>query len=297
MDLTTAYALLGVTAETPLAEVRDRFRMRARMMHPDRVAADGGEIALEAGRAMAGLNEAWAAIQRADALGTRHPERAHASASSRNTDEPTWRAPIEGECDICGTSPARRLRLRATTGMLLVRQDAESQLDLCLPCGVNMFRTVQASTLVTGWWALLAAVMNVRFLVGNYVAVRRHRRMVPPPQHRDPLVVTPMDPPVAPVRPVFLRVGPVVATAFVSGLFALFVVGMVVGASAGSEDYDPDPVTKVGTCLDRFGHEVGCLDSEAAYELTARVSSVSRCGYLDVFEADNGDIYCGKQLN
>lgn len=38
MVLSRAYAILGVEATTPIEEVKQRYRMRAQMLHPDRQA-------------------------------------------------------------------------------------------------------------------------------------------------------------------------------------------------------------------------------------------------------------------
>jgi hypothetical protein len=61
VEIQHAYAILGVTADTPLADVKKKYRARARMIHPDTVSDPS--LRAEAEQAMTELSQAWATIQ------------------------------------------------------------------------------------------------------------------------------------------------------------------------------------------------------------------------------------------
>lgn len=294
VDISTAHVTLGVGPETPLPEVKSRFRLRAQMLHPDRL-GDRPELVAEAERSMAELNEAWRTICLADRDGTR---------TATNFQEPDVqlqsRMPLEGECDLCGSRPAGRLRLRTLVGRVVFWRTRSLEPDLCANCATSVFREAQSATLVTGWWGLFAVYANVVAVVLNIAAILRHRRRIPPPQSRDPSVSTPVPPGLPLARPIFRRPGPLIASSAAAAVMALFVL-----PSLGSTDDRPSRVPTdrevdraVGSCLDANGREVDCGDEAAAYEINARVASAAECGAIEaVFtSAADDQIYCAVVL-
>ena len=301
MDLSRAHATIGVEPITPIDEVRARYRMRAQMLHPDRL-GDRPGLLDEAQRAMAELNAAWEVISSAERAGTRASGAVRESDDNRGADG--TRYPVEGECDLCGSAPATRLRLRSTTGMVLTRRDLRIEPDLCRRCGISMFREVQSDTLTKGWWGLTAAFVNVGNVLGNVSEIRRHRFLLREPDHRDPQVLTPLPPGLPLAKPLARRPAPIVSTgAFALAIAAVFSLG---ATSAPTEVTPSDPgsetptnqrgETEVGICLNGDGAVTGCAGSFARYQITGKVLDAAECGYLEVFSSTDGGIYCARLL-
>lgn len=254
----------------------------------------------EATRAMGELNEAWRVISSADQSGTR----TNAAAGSRDSSESNeLRAPVEGECDMCGSTPAARVNLHGTRGLLLARTDLHLEPDLCRPCGRSMFREVQSDTLTRGWWGITAAIVNVGCVVSNVFAILSHQRRLPPPSGRDPHVLTPFPPGIALARPVFRRAGPVLSTGILVGLVAWFVVAAAGTPSAGdpqtpagTHDEKPPAISPVGSCLTQSGAVADCAGPTAAYEIVEQVSDASQCGAFEVFTSASGEVFCAQGL-
>lgn len=294
MDVPTAHATLGVDASTPLSEVRSRYRLRAQMLHPDRL-GDRPELQREAQRAMAELTEAWSVVETADRSGSRWQS---STPNARSASDVTnaERLPYEGECDFCGVQPAARIPLRAVTGMLILHRLATSHLDLCSRCARNLFREVQTRTLVRGWWGLTAMFATVGVLVANAWHIGRHTRRLKGPVYRDPAVVTPMPPGLPLVLPVMGRLRSWVAPLAFMGVFAT-VAALGQPATGGDPiDYDPGvPSTAIGVCLDLDGLEVDCFGLDAAYIIDQIATYPSDCGYLTPFEDDYGTVFCASR--
>lgn len=307
MDLLHAHAVLGVEPTTPLDEVRQRYRMRAQMLHPDRQAGRP-EMLAESQRAMAELNEAWETLARADQSGERTSFTAGADTGAATAREAPLREPYEGECDLCGSFPARRLTLKSTVGLLLVRRDALLQPDLCRHCGLSLFRQIQASTLTTGWWGITAFFVNIGNVFGNLSQIRKHQGSLGPPEARDPLVYSPLPPGLPPTAPVIQRSGPVLSTLAAAGLALVLAVGVagpqLVSPESGAETsesegtYEPGEQSAViGLCLDPDGAPVGCGSYLAAWQITRQVDSEYYCGFSETpFETSEGLIYCAREL-
>lgn len=317
MDLATAHATLGVDADTPLADVRSRYRMRAHMLHPDRM-GDRPGLKQEAQRAMSDLNTAWEVIEGAERTGQRarpqanrdRPRPDRDAASSRTA---ATRMPVDGECDLCGVRPAARIELRTVTGMVLAHRLSTSDLDLCRRCGISVFREAQSSTLAKGWWGITGAFATIGVLVANGRAVFKHKRHVADPESRDPNVVTPIPPGMPLAEPVFSRMGSFIAPVAFAGLLT------IAGATTPdtqeeirdttSIDNKDDPTSvdnngvetsgsnsdAIGTCMDGDGWQIDCLDPSAAYFIVTRVAVPGDCGYyLTPFTDDEGRVFCAR---
>lgn len=269
MDLDQAHATLGVDASTPLSKVRASYVMRAQMLHPDR--HQGNEnLRAEAGRAMTQLNVAWETVQRAGEH--RQPSAvptAPQPAASASRSPGPLRLPYHGECDLCGCRPAQPVTFRRITGMVLFWQRYLFQAELCRSCGVGMFREMQSSTMIRGWWGLIAPLANVAALVANLGQYSRISR-APQPRSRDPHVVTPPPGPVPPGRPVFCRMGPWLALGVVT-VILVAVAGNLGSTSDGSRTSPGDTRDDdgaIGTCMDSGGFIVSCADVDAVCRIT-----------------------------
>lgn len=291
LDISRAHAVLGVEPETPLDEVKRRYRMRAQMLHPDRQ-VERPELANEAARAMSELNEAWNVISSAENDGTR----GRAPGMSRVDSEDNRRLPFEGECDMCGSAPARRVTLRSITGLILLWRSRKTSLDLCRTCGTSAFREIQSETLIKGWWGIIAIYANVVVALMNVFAWRGHQTGLPAPQRRDPDVVAPFPPGLGLAGPVFKR--PPVLLA--SGA-AIIGYALLITAGSANDNSTPDPTapirdsgSSIGTCLDVNGGIADCSGPAARYQITEQVPAASYCGYLEVFTDSEGHVYCAR---
>jgi hypothetical protein len=281
-----AHATLGVTPTTPIAEVRQRYRARAQMLHPDKYPS-GSALYLEAQTAMRELNVAWELVQQADHDGSR---RAPTPGATR--EGPRWREPGPGECDLCGCVPAADLALRQVTGLVLFWRTRKMALSACRNCSINLFREVQAATLTRGWWGLIAPIANLGAVVANVLARRRVAAMESP-TGRDPSIESPFPPGPVVAPPVFRRAQPWGAVAAV----VLIVGGAVNGSAESSQSPDnprSDPPSIAGSCLDVDLFQVSCTDTEAVWRVRAEVTTPQEClAYEQVFKASDGRMGCG----
>lgn len=300
MDLVQAYAVMGIEREATLDQAKKMYRARAVLLHPDRV---DGSLRLDAERAMAQLNQAWDLVRQhlqsgSDPRPTSSAD-GYASADARRPAEPQQaarRAPVWGECDMCGYSPARPLNQWRITGMLIFWRHGSGTLDLCRTCGEAYSRESQAHCLVKGWWGVFAFWANLFVLARNWVSERSHRGALPLPTHRDPRVFTPFPGPVI-SRPLRHRPLPVLATVVAVGLMSwMFVIGGDSGTSGAGTREDRSPTAGVGTCLTQAGSVIDCSDTSAAYKLTAEVSSPDTCAADAFQDPDSRQWYCADRV-
>jgi hypothetical protein len=299
MDLATAHATLGVDVDTPLDEVKRRYRMRAQMLHPDRL-GEQPDLQAEAHRAMSDLSEAWETVATADRQGRR-------AARSESTDpQPagSTRLPRAGECDLCGCLPARRVKYRALTGLIILWRNRGLDLELCRPCGKGAFRAVQSDTLVTGWWGIFAVYANLVVVVWNVVNLAGHQRGLPQPSFRDPAVASPFPPGLPLAPPVLRRPASILATLVAAAVMFFLIVVAPDGTNAQSDNPPapaPSPSTTVdpviGTCLDANGSVADCSGPLAQFRIAKRVYSGSQCDYNEtVFSTVSGAVYCAAAV-
>jgi len=292
VDISKAHAILGVDPSIPIEEVGQRYRLRAQMLHPDRLVGKPGLVD-EAGRAMAELNQAWKVVSSADADGTRMQGQQAADAAPS-----AQRYPHRGECDLCGTAPAADISLGSNVGLILVRRTKRITPQLCRRCGISLFRELQSETLVKGWWGIISAFVNVGTVLSNWSAIRGHRARLPEPNRRDPAVISPLAPGRPLARPVLGRPGPILATlafawlAFGTALGAIS--NAVEGGAAGQRESEVQ--SPVGSCLDESGYVADCDGSAAVYRITQQVPSAASCGSLEVFTSNGGNVYCATKL-
>jgi hypothetical protein len=274
----------------PLKDIESAYLMRAQMLHPDKYAGRP-DLRAEAERAMTQLNLAWEALRAAP------PEDERAARERLNdeweTEARTYRPPAIGECDLCGSSPARPFTLRQATGMVLFWRQRRFQAELCRSCGISLFRDVQASGLTKGWWGIVAPLANIVDMTLN-LAVRQDITRMPPPAFRDPLVISPF--PIAmPLRPsVFRRPGPWIATA-VASVLALTIISSAVEDQTSTPA--PAPASyrgPLGSCLDGVGAETSCSSSTAVWRIAREVQTATDCyTFEEAFSSSSdGRIYC-----
>jgi hypothetical protein len=292
MDITTAYAVVGVERGTSISDAKTAFRSRSKLLHPDR--ADGSSLP-EAERAMAQLTEAWAAVQR-DIHGTGEAIAAHE----------LYRPPAEGECAFCGWAPAAPILLRRTVGLVILWRWHVAMYDACRVCARALYAEHQARSLLLGWWGIVAPVANLVNMFRNRLALATHRRNVSRPSSHDERVVSLADGPLR-YRSPWIRP---------SSLLATGVAFLVIAAAGSSWAHRVSPtttspsvpavpayvapvVTGVGGCLDASGVAVACGDSSSRWTLTEMVSTPDTCaadGFDTAFTSSSGEVYCADQL-
>jgi curved DNA-binding protein CbpA len=170
----TFFDVLGVAESAFDDEVASAHRRLAREFHPD--AHPGASAAERASyaAAMAKINVADDAIKTSQRRAMYGPaEEAGHSASGQ-------RAPREGECDLCGSAPARHFAFEYQTAWLLSGRRYLSSVELCRQCALDMGRAHQNRTLYTGWWGVAALFTNFGAVARN---ARQFRRAV---QYPDP---------------------------------------------------------------------------------------------------------------
>jgi zinc protease len=75
--------------------------------------------------------------------------------------QPGLRAVGDASCRVCGRAPAITISLRRVTGMLILYQIATLRRTLCRECGIALFRQFSATSMLVGWWGLIAYFANL----------------------------------------------------------------------------------------------------------------------------------------
>lgn len=161
------YAILGVAYDASETEIKQNYRERAKLLHPDR---NPGENALENFQK---LSVAYDVLKDEtsrliyDLMAQTHPRE---SFPDINALKPYKNR--AGEEDVF----VRTLNLRLVTGKIIRFTDVENQ-EIC------NFREAKAAVLLAsvsnwalGWWHPQAFVRNIRALVGNIRGINANRR-------------------------------------------------------------------------------------------------------------------------
>ena len=194
------------------------------------------------------LNTAWMTVQASGKPGA-------SSRSSEATAPRPSRPPGPHECTFCGFQPARPVKLRSITGLVLFYRSRVFHASACRACGLKLFRETQSRTLVRGWWGLFAFFRNLFAIVAN-LNQRANLKQMAVPQSRASDVLTPLSSPMSGSRKVARRPGPYVAT-----VAAAFVIATIAGGFVAQSQGIPAPDDFVGTCLSADLATVDCTDS------------------------------------
>ena len=79
-------------------------------------------------------------------------------------------------CDVCGNTPAARIKLRRGVGLVLMARVYTSDINLCESCASSATSEYQKKTLVQGWTSPRSAVMNPFYVASNVVNRAKHKR-------------------------------------------------------------------------------------------------------------------------
>ena len=185
---------------------------------------------------------------------------------------------------FCGWSPTIPIELHQGVGMILRRQKSVIRGQVCKFCGKAMFRQIQNSTMIRGWWGIIAFFANIGYVLHNLVALANLRSM-PEPHPPGQLLDTPLPFPMAPGRPLLLRTGIwvsaiaiVIASAFAFGRTSGF-NGASSSSSGQGSGAGGTPLV-VGKCVSGSGQQItGIVDCSSPHlaAITAIVDDQSLC--------------------
>lgn len=313
MEVGVAYALLGIADTATYEQARTAYRARAKLLHPDRAGADEAQAAADA---MAQLTEAWDTVRTNIASGRHNDARNRTTGTTRTnkTQGPSrhYRSPNATECVVCGRGPATPLTLRRTTGLIIFWRLTRYEFTTCRDCARSLYAEIQASSLVRGWWGIVAPIANIFNLARNRAALSQHTTETDFPRPVDPAVMPMGDP--LPYRSPWGRPGSLIATAV-----AVIAVTLVANAAitnlrdsttytgrGGPGTTPPLPTEvavyqpQIGDCISSTYTIVDCGDTTATWRLDAQATDANECaaeGFDDALTSqDNGTVWCVDRM-
>jgi hypothetical protein len=174
---------------------------------------------------------------------------------------------------MCGSVPAADVTFTQDIGMLLLRRTKTLRMRACRDCGTALYRRVQSHTLLTGWWGIVSAVMNVAHVWGNVKERRTLDALGAPRPPRERTTQTPRTSPLPVGTPTLLRPQSLAFVAIVVGMVMFFATSDP--SSSGSSS-----ALTVGACGSHAGtqvqYPVDCTDGLANARVVAILPSTSR---------------------
>jgi len=79
-------------------------------------------------------------------------------------------------CEVCGGSPAARIKLRRGVGLVLMAKTYTADVNLCEPCAASATSEYQTKTAIQGWTSPRSAVTNPFYLASNAVNRAKHKK-------------------------------------------------------------------------------------------------------------------------
>ena len=79
-------------------------------------------------------------------------------------------------CEVCGRSPAARIKLRRGVGLVLMAKTYMADIDLCEPCAASVTSEYQTKTALQGWTSPRSALTNPFYLASNAVNRAKHKK-------------------------------------------------------------------------------------------------------------------------
>lgn len=221
-----AHGLLGVPSSAAQEELRDLYERRSEMFEVLIDSSVRQDLRREAQRAKRQLDEAWQALLD--------------STPSPQDGASAWRPPKDGQCQLCGSTPAAEGRLRSQTAFGHSMSRRENKGFFCRDCGTALANDETARTLVRGWWGF-AGFLNPVKVFKNFRALARFKRLDPPTP--TPGVFAPLARPMSPVAPPLRRLGVLLTLLGGTAAFTLFLVAGFLGL-LDEKVFDPsDPET------------------------------------------------------
>jgi hypothetical protein len=127
------------------------------------------------------------------------------------------------QCRICGSVPAAQVTFRGHRGLVVLMQFRSAEGPFCRDCGLSVFRTLTAQTLLQGWWGVMSMFITpITLLVSasRRQIVARLAPPMPPPfgEYRRPA---------DPGRPVYARPTAILGAALPVIILLYFMAGAV----------------------------------------------------------------------
>ncbi len=173
-------------------------------------------------------------------------------------DFPTWPDPSSA-CTFCGWGPARPVTFNSVIGIIIWWRWSTVSAVLCRECATFVYNQEQASTLVKGWWGIIAPVANVVAFVGNWGRYRMVKRFPEPVGkcwHAPALVPFPL----YGARPWWERIGPLLVVGLLIALGLWIGISVALSSPATSSAASPGTssgATSGSTADDSSGSSAG----------------------------------------
>jgi len=81
-----------------------------------------------------------------------------------------------GISEVCGGSPAARIKLRRGVGLVLVARVYTSDVVLCGVCASSATSQFQRETLIKGWTSPRSVLFNPFYVASNVINKVQHKR-------------------------------------------------------------------------------------------------------------------------
>ena len=79
-------------------------------------------------------------------------------------------------CEVCGQSPAARIKLKRGVGLVLVARTYTAEVNLCEGCAATVTSEYQKKTALQGWTSPRSAIANPFYMASNAINKARHKR-------------------------------------------------------------------------------------------------------------------------
>ena len=191
------------------------------------------------------------------------------------SDFPTWPDPFTA-CAFCGWGPAKRVKFNSVIGIIIWWRWSTVDAVFCRECGTFVYNQEQASTLVKGWWGIIAPVANLVAFIGNFARYRAIRNL-PEPVGKCWQVPSLVPFPLYGAKPWWKRIA-VWVVVVLALLLGLWIAAAAAGAqprnsftpsttssswASGQESQDLATGLQVGDCLGGLPRSTGDVDLSA----------------------------------
>ena len=79
-------------------------------------------------------------------------------------------------CEVCGSSPAARIKLRRGVGLVLAQRIYKADAILCDVCAAAATSEYQSKTVIQGWTSPRSVLMNPFYIASNAVNRAKHKK-------------------------------------------------------------------------------------------------------------------------
>lgn len=301
MNESEAREILGLAPSANFRAAKSAYRNLVRIHHPDRAGSDPA-AQRRASETMSRINAAWEYLEQREKSGIFGSAD---TASSNSYSYQTWikvRARKPDECELCGSSPAKRIDVRGLQQIIFRYALIGYKGVLCKSCAQSAGREALRTTLLQGWWGLFWFV-NYYFVISLLIKLSLVSRMKAP-AFRDIRVAAPFDIPLFPGKNPLRQPAPLV---FLIGASLLLVSSIFsnggtatnssTNTNASSTSTNNSPDLRCWTEQESSGlvRSVDCSSTSAYFIEIAQVYDAERCptwSWGTVKDEDSELLYC-----